>query len=277
MLHHPFTTSHGHTRHRGMTFTEVMFAVIILGIGFIMLAAIFPVAIQQTRTSVEQTQGAAMSRGALRYMEEVGTLTDATGQSLLVSTGNVVVAITNDPALPATLPIWKAISGNLIRADDDRYAWVPLYRRDTGSPFAQVFLFGVQVRGRDRFTPADDIIPAPANLSARKATVDLAYDTANQVSTINFTAGGEPIGEGAYVVTADGRIFRVGALVSGTKWLLAPGYEIKSDGSENVSGLNAFVVGRGLRNPAAAYNAGTNPYVNIVQDVGCYTTFVRVN
>src|SRR5271170_6357188 len=38
---------------RGFSFIEVMFAVIILGIGFIMVSAMFPVAIQQTQMNVE--------------------------------------------------------------------------------------------------------------------------------------------------------------------------------------------------------------------------------
>src|SRR5829696_3390380 len=59
----------------GFTFTEVMFAVILLGIGFIMLAGMFPVAIQQTQTNVEESTGANVARAAAHYMEE--TLTEA--------------------------------------------------------------------------------------------------------------------------------------------------------------------------------------------------------
>ena len=40
---------------RAFSFVEVLFAVIILGVGFIMVAAIFPVAIQQTQATVEET------------------------------------------------------------------------------------------------------------------------------------------------------------------------------------------------------------------------------
>ena len=43
----PFARGRGS---RGFSFTEVLFAVMILGIGFIMVAAIFPVAIQQATT-----------------------------------------------------------------------------------------------------------------------------------------------------------------------------------------------------------------------------------
>src|SRR5688572_3759849 len=58
---------------RGFSFTEVLFAVMILGVGFIMVAAIFPVAIQQAQTSTEETTSAAVSRGAINYLEKVAT------------------------------------------------------------------------------------------------------------------------------------------------------------------------------------------------------------
>ena len=44
---------------RHSTFIEVLFAVILLGIGFIMIAGIFPVAIQQTAAVSDETQGTA--------------------------------------------------------------------------------------------------------------------------------------------------------------------------------------------------------------------------
>lgn len=49
-------------RYRGFSFVEVMFAVIILGIGFIMVSAMFPVAIQQTQMNVDD---AATNRVAI--------------------------------------------------------------------------------------------------------------------------------------------------------------------------------------------------------------------
>src|SRR5213075_1265375 len=53
----------------------VMFAVILLGIGFIMLAGMFPVAIQQTQTNVEESTASTIAQSAARYMEQ--TLTQA--------------------------------------------------------------------------------------------------------------------------------------------------------------------------------------------------------
>src|SRR5712671_6524381 len=61
---------------RGFTFTEVMFAVILLGIGFIMLAGMFPVAIQQTQTNVEESTASTVVQGAARYLEQTLTQED---------------------------------------------------------------------------------------------------------------------------------------------------------------------------------------------------------
>ena len=43
---------------RVFAFTEVLFAVMVLGIGFIMIAAMFPVTIRQTQNTLGDTQGA---------------------------------------------------------------------------------------------------------------------------------------------------------------------------------------------------------------------------
>ncbi len=51
-------------RRRGFSFAEVMFAVVILGIGFIMVAAVFPVAIQQTQSTGEEGTAASIAREA---------------------------------------------------------------------------------------------------------------------------------------------------------------------------------------------------------------------
>src|SRR5262245_30954598 len=52
-------------RNRAFSLTEVMFAIIILGIGFILVAAIFPVSISQSRLTVEETMGTGIARSAL--------------------------------------------------------------------------------------------------------------------------------------------------------------------------------------------------------------------
>ena len=49
---------------RAFSFAEVMFAVVILGVGFILIAAIFPVAIQQSQVTGEESNAAVIARQA---------------------------------------------------------------------------------------------------------------------------------------------------------------------------------------------------------------------
>jgi len=58
-------------RRSGFTFTEILFAVMILGIGFIMVAAIFPVAIQQTEANNQETIAASIGRSTTGFIEKI--------------------------------------------------------------------------------------------------------------------------------------------------------------------------------------------------------------
>ena len=69
---------------RGFSFVEVLFAVIILGVGFILVAAVFPVGIQMTRTTVEETAGGRIAGTAIANFNALAyNLTDATEKATL--------------------------------------------------------------------------------------------------------------------------------------------------------------------------------------------------
>src|SRR5258706_15045253 len=87
----------GRAFRRGFTFTEVMFAVILLGIGFIMLAGMFPVAIQQTQTNVQESTASTVAQSAAHSLEQ--TLT----QSDLPPTGRLIPPT---PAIPGWQPLY---------------------------------------------------------------------------------------------------------------------------------------------------------------------------
>src|SRR5207244_9635820 len=53
----------------GFSFVEVLFVVMILGIGFIMAAAIFPVAIQQTQNASDESVSASVAWNALTVIQ----------------------------------------------------------------------------------------------------------------------------------------------------------------------------------------------------------------
>src|SRR4051812_44241091 len=57
----------------GFAFTEVLFAVMVLGIGFIMIAAMFPVTIRQTQNTMQDTHGANTAKGALAYLQSIAS------------------------------------------------------------------------------------------------------------------------------------------------------------------------------------------------------------
>jgi hypothetical protein len=131
-------------RQSAFSFIEVLFAVILLGIGFIMIAGIFPVAIQQTAVVSNETEGTLITRDAIRKLQAVAS---APGASAI---------FTPCPLLNASgqpLPIIQPIGGNLMNAlgndvfysADRRFAWMGFYRRDSvSSPFAQVFVIALE-------------------------------------------------------------------------------------------------------------------------------------
>jgi len=283
---------------RGFTLTEVMFAVILLGVGFIMLAAMFPVAIQQSKSNVDESEAASIARGMANVVQRLGQYT---GSGTLFPS---MAASANDPAKVYSIvnpqpagyttwtgnDLWKSLSGDLINANDPRYASVLLYKREFGSSTAQLFVVVTQVRTRDRYTSADLTINGGAtyaNLQARAVNVTIADGTPD---TITFNSGDyNAVAEGCYVVIANdtsssnawmnGRVYRVGSYVSGTTWELMPGNDFQADagpdgvfgtGDDITTGIanaDAFVVGRDI---------STGSYEGPAQDVAFYTTFISV-
>jgi hypothetical protein len=66
--------SSSRTARRGFSFTEILFAVMILGIGFIMVAAMFPVALQQTENSTSDTTAASIAREGVSFVNQVSQM-----------------------------------------------------------------------------------------------------------------------------------------------------------------------------------------------------------
>jgi prepilin-type N-terminal cleavage/methylation domain-containing protein len=219
---------------RGFTFTEVMFAVILLGIGFIMLAGMFPVAIQQTQTNVEQSTASTLVQMATRAMEESLTQAD------MPPTGNLDTV--GPPPLPLMYPrflrlsewrnpsngniekneyLWQKTRGSFILPQDPRFAWTALYKRNPGDNFAQVIIFALQNRNHPNYIPADLDHWTIYNSSVDVGTFEPRYLDAilsdggapGEPDLIEFPqlpptqdAVREAIAEGCFVVVADDRI-----------------------------------------------------------------------
>lgn len=163
--------------------------------------------------------------------------------------------------------------------------------------------------------PALDASPGgePATLEPKGVTVTLTNDGGGTgIDTIRLSGGGatlDPTGrnvlavaEGAFVVISDdnvttaptgtapdlrgaanGHIYRLGGPrpdLGATTYELAPGYDLQPPASgpgtaEDLTDATAFLVGRGLKNPALAYNDPNNRYEGYPQDVAVFTTFIR--
>jgi Tfp pilus assembly protein PilV len=248
---------------RAFSFTEVLFAVMILGIGFIMVAAMFPVAIQQAKNNSEESNGAAVSRGAASYLDRIAT------NETMPPTWNTVVAAEYDGAMGSAQPdrqtIASRLRGSLIVASDSRVAWVPFYRRagdpndvNTWSPFAQVFMVPVYVRSDSQYKAAPVVVQEGQTTTAAGSPTGLPYvratirnGTNGSPDTITFRDAPQVASEGAYVIIADargagslpnwdqvvapdlqGRIYRLGNPASGDPgrgggggWELMPGFD----------------------------------------------------
>src|SRR4051812_22366812 len=136
---------------RGFTFTEVMFAVILLGIGFIMLAGMFPVAIQQTQTTVQESISSTLVQIATRSMEQ--SLTDADVPPTFGRFLRLTQRFDNAGNLQDDIGLWQKLRGGFILQQDTRFAWTALYRRNRGDNFAQVIIFACQARNYSNYSP----------------------------------------------------------------------------------------------------------------------------
>jgi hypothetical protein len=177
-------------RPRGYSFTEVMFAVVVLGVGFVMLAAMFPVAISQTAATSEESIGASIARGAVKHVENSAeTVRDGITKAIVADEFQNMLP-TEATALPAPAPffpfdkagngqdttelrhgLWHAVKGNLILQTDPRYAFVPFYSRENGSNLARLVIVVVRARERAAYDATDVTPDDNANLQGRAVTV----------------------------------------------------------------------------------------------------------
>ena len=149
-------------RRRGFSFTEVLFAVMVMGIGFIMIAAMFPVTIRQQQTTLEETVGASTANMALAYLQSSDAIKNLNQLGNRWEVCEVFSAGENRDS--RNMDVWETISGNFVLPENPRVAWVPLFRRPGNeSNVAQVYMFVVHNRNRPSFEtvrgPIDGVSP----------------------------------------------------------------------------------------------------------------------
>jgi len=292
---------------RGFNFTEVLFAVMILGMGFVMVAAMFPVTIRQTAMNMEDAAGANTAKDAVEALQAIALdpvppLKSTSPDQAFPPTGGKYVAVSQKTLTDA----WKwACRSNSVAAQNPRYGWVAMYRRDLdapnlASPYVQVIIIAAQSRNRPVYSINDgpagsgimsDVLPPPltpppvpnyATLEPRQVKVNVT--TTDGVSTVEFLPPGPTSGQflaapGAYLVIADdptnprsnGRIYQFGNLNGAGFYDLIPGADqLSSDPPHN--NVTAFILGRGYTDPANKDYSYSGP----AQDIGVYVSFIRV-
>lgn len=287
-------------RHRGFTFTEILFAVLILGIGFILVAAIFPVAIRQTQTSGEETVAATIAKEGVAYLNKysaqtywtIGATTPYVPDGKVHPIGpNALPSDTAALTTPVNTQLWPLISGNLILPSDDRYAWVPMYRQGVGTgtgkysalPYIQLIVIGVQARNRTNYDGAD-LVSRPAGtgaptLMARPLQATFAQHTPGSADTVTLTdlaanTSATPpttflpcANEGAFIVVANDNNSDP-AVQATNGWIFRLGNFISSTTGANASSTWELAPGNDLLNATAIPGGGTNPVVVLIVGAG---------
>ena len=291
-----------------------MFAVILLGLGFIMIAGIFPVAVQQSNATANETTGALVCRDALRAIQAIAD-TDTPATTLFPVAATVT---------PFNGNLLSAIATNCYFTSDRRFGWVGFYRRiNATDPFAQVWVIALQNPNfADASYPPNvangQLIPVPsqqtaftlgpftepAPVSPSLITAQLAYSlsTGFSYAYLNETppgTGSVPNATtGAYLLVADdtgagntpagaliGRILRLGAenpTVPGDVVPAVPAPPPKLDIFQLEAGSDLQGTNEATPTATHAYIIGRAPdntgaFTGPNQDIAAMSAFVRIN
>jgi len=250
---------------RGFSFVELMFAIVILGIGFIMLAAMLPVAALQTKATMEETAAITVASNGVNM---IGGAMRADDPNLRTSSFRAM-----DSA--SSMLVFEAVRGDMISRADPRYAFVPLvYRFPTDASHAEVIVAGVAVRTKSAYTAMD----ATAGIDLLRNTLEpkpvsfVLHDgaTSGVEDWITFTDGDAAVALGTFIVVAGDPTANGGAIyqISESKdkeagtWTLSPQYDVTPaiDGSS----FDGVVVGRSLATDGVTYE-GESQDVRIVR------------
>jgi type II secretory pathway pseudopilin PulG len=278
---------------RAFSFIEVLFAVILLGIGFIMIAGIFPVAIQQSAASANENEGTLVCRDAMSMIQSVAaTPTSLTGGTIFpISTNGTTTGV-----LQAFTPTQtNALGPGAFFTADKRYGWVGFYSRDSNtSPYAQFTIVALHNEDFPEYNGQLPIFPStPSTATPPFGTVYTIQSDPTDPTQIIITGG--PAGPssavtGAFVLiqfatpTAgsaynplNGRILRLGTDVGGGKFQLQPGFDLDAGAGTPQSipiNTTAYIIGRAPTGKVGVWY--TPPYTGPLQDIAVMTAYLPV-
>lgn len=273
MQHRPHNVS---PRRRGFTFTEVMFAVILLGIGFIMLAGMFPVAIRQTQTTTEESHGSNLAQAGAKYLEAVALASE--------------YDVTNGEFRGLRKEAWQRLEGNLISTQDPRLAWTVLYKRNAGENFIQVVIIAARSSARPVFDARDTEVRQNQTLPPTGRSVDVPNLYPRRLGAARLTKGNRDEGladrirfdntelnlaTGAFVICGSNndpvRVYRLGnEFDKGKDYDLDPAYAMEPQDPNTVTESVVWSLGMGEATP------GNGDYEGLTMDVATYVTFVML-
>ncbi len=254
---------------RAFSLVELLFAVMILGIGIIGIAAVLYAGVVSSTNTVDQSNAASVARTACAVMSRALTAANTP------ETGNAYATIYSNASL------YNEVCVQQLAVGDKRYAWIPVYRRASGSKIAELLIVVVRARARDNFTlqdlrPYDPTDAYPPALVPHGLSLELRN---NQLRLVR-RADAELLSPGAVIVTnstdatghSAGRVFQVSGRAdsTGEYWDLTPGQDMSSDPTPYIG--QAYVVSRGYADPTNPANG----YAGIAQPVATYTTIVSL-
>lgn len=258
---------------RGFSFVECMFAIVILGIGSIMIAGVFPVTAQMQQATCDESAATAIAHNARSYLETVMT------QANTPSTDGGLRSISD------VAPLWSDIKGNLISPSDSRYAWTALYQRG-GDNIAEVFVIVLRCRTHEVYRPQLDLVQDTEDLGAHPPTL--------AARTVGFTMSGTAdtpvlqfqsdlsnnaaaVGPGTILITSTvgqmtRHILRIGDAEdeSQGRWHLSPECQDEVKSADFAGTNTGFLVGRGYLDPSKTSLGYDGP----AQDIAAFVCFV---
>lgn len=146
------------------TFVEVLFAIVILGIGSIMLAGMLPVAIKQTSDTRNEITGKSVCEAGFAYLQALSqtspTAFPVTTDATKITSGSVAglaavpgrlvplshsVVAANSPDAVTRLGPHQSLYGSRISSSDPRFQWLAFYGRSEGSNLAHVIVVALHL------------------------------------------------------------------------------------------------------------------------------------
>ncbi len=179
----PTPPKHDQPARGGFTFIEVMFAVLVLGVGVIMIAAMLPVAIRTAQETRDNAAGSAAIESGFHVVEQAYADTGGDGLPPTVATISASLEfqrpwtwpyrdgdwLTTDPN-PVPDPLFTSgeagvlqrTFGNRVVSSDPTLAWIPFVSRADETEPPQVALVAVRSRNIEQF-PTSTVAGVPAS------------------------------------------------------------------------------------------------------------------